>query len=375
MKQRAAPPFGGFSRHVSRPFAGRQWGLLRALLGGRAPTTTHPAPRRSGQPRPLILPLALSLPLLLAGCADFTDLLGQKGPPRQSLRPVPRAEGLAQPQVASVESRLLAAHYAEAQTRDLARGLLRMDGGGGADTTYDRADLVRNFERIAFYSEHRQGDGLEPGDDMPGQLLRWQQPVRMRVEFGASVPEATRDDDRAVLRGYVRRLSRATGHAMSLGTGNGGNFHVLVMGEDDRAEATERLRALVPNLSARTLNTLRTLPRDVPCLVMGFAGAGNPATYDRAVALVRAELPELMRRACFHEEIAQGLGLRNDSLAARPSIFNDDGEFALLTVQDEAMLRILYDARLRPGMSLDEAHPIIEEIAAELMPAPEGTEL
>ncbi|MGB5870515.1 MAG: DUF2927 domain-containing protein, partial [Albidovulum sp.] len=53
---------------------------------------------------------------------------------------------------------------------------------------------------------------------------------------------------------------------------------------------------------------------------------------------------------------------------ARPSIFNDSEEFAALTTQDEMMLRILYDKRLRPGMTLAEARPIVETIAAELLP-------
>jgi hypothetical protein len=58
---------------------------------------------------------------------------------------------------------------------------------------------------------------------------------------------------------------------------------------------------------------------------------GNSGAYTRAVAVVRAEHPDLLRQSCIHEEIAQGLGLPNDSPAARPSIFNDDEEFALLT--------------------------------------------
>ncbi len=31
------------------------------------------------------------------------------------------------------------------------------------------------------------------------------------------------------------------------------------------------------------------------------------------------------------------------------------------------MLRILYDPRLEPGMSLEEARPVVERIAQELM--------
>jgi hypothetical protein len=94
--------------------------------------------------------------------------------------------------------------------------------------------------------------------------------------------------------------------------------------------------------------------------------------YTQAVAVVRAEHPDLLRLSCIHEELAQGLGLANDSPSARPSIFNDDEEFALLTPQDELMLRILYDRRLKPGMTADEARPIVERIAAELMAGGSG---
>lgn len=52
---------------------------------------------------------------------------------------------------------------------------------------------------------------------------------------------------------------------------------------------------------------------------------------------------------------------------ARPSIFNDDEEFSLLTRHDELLLRILYDPRLRPGITEAEARPIVTTIATELM--------
>jgi hypothetical protein len=83
--------------------------------------------------------------------------------------------------------------------------------------------------------------------------------------------------------------------------------------------------------------------------------------------LVRTEHPDLTRRACYHEELAQGLGLANDDQNARPSIFNDDEEFALLTSHDELLLKILYDPRLQPGMSADEARPIVWSLAQELV--------
>ena len=110
-----------------------------------------------------------------------------------------------------------------------------------------------------------------------------------------------------------------------------------------------------------------TPPRKVYCLVFAGGPQRDPLNYSRGVALIRAEQPDLMRESCIHEEIAQGLGLRNDSPKARPSIFNDDDEFARLTSHDEKLLQILYDRRLRVGMSAPEAKPIVERIAQEVM--------
>jgi len=79
----------------------------------------------------------------------------------------------------------------------------------------------------------------------------------------------------------------------------------------------------------------------------------------------RAEPPDLLLFRFIHEEVSQGLGLANDSPSARPSIFNDDDEFALLTTHDEQLLSILYDPRLSPGMTAGQARETVRKIATE----------
>src|SRR5690606_1703046 len=96
---------------------------------------------------------------------------------------------------------------------------------------------------------------------------------------------------------------------------------------------------------------------------------GDRPEYVSAVAVIRAELPARLRSSCIHEELAQGLGLANGSPRARPAIFNDDEEFALLTVHDELLLEMLYDTRPRPGMTPADAAPLLEGIAAERLSA------
>jgi hypothetical protein len=126
------------------------------------------------------------------------------------------------------------------------------------------------------------------------------------------------------------------------------------------------LRRIIPRIGDNAVETVEDLPRSSYCLVFAW-DPQNDGAYTKAVAVIRAEHPDLFRLSCIHEEIAQGLGLSNDSPLARPSIFNDDEEFGLLTSHDEMLLRMLYDDRLVPGMSSDEARPLIAEMADEIM--------
>jgi hypothetical protein len=265
----------------------------------------------------------------------------------------------------SPQAQELRRYYARVQEDLLARGLLRVDGGG-VDTPFTDQMLARNFERIALAEEYTRGAGLQPSSGALGEIKKWTVPVRVGVTFGNSLSSQDQVKDREILGSYTRRLSRVTGHPISLVTSQP-NFHVLVMGEDDKAQLRDTLDRIAPGMEASSRAIFLNLPRSIHCLVVAFADNNASSAYRQAVALVRTEHPDLTRRACYHEELAQGLGLANDDQNARPSIFNDDEEFALLTSHDELLLKILYDPRLQPGMSADEARPIVWSLAQELV--------
>ncbi len=300
--------------------------------------------------------------LALAACDPVTPVSS----PAPQQRPADVAKTAPTP---SAQSQELARYYNLLQSDLLARGLLRTDGGG-PDTPYDADDLARNFETIAFYDEYARGGGLGAQNRKPaGTLSRWANPVRIGVEFGDSVPQAQRTKDKGDIQRYADRLARVTGHPITATDGKA-NFHVFVAGEDDRDFVQRRLRQLVPNISNTELELFQNLPRSFYCFVVAVSGSRSPHEYTRAVALIRSEHPDLVRLSCIHEEIAQGLGLPNDSPRARPSIFNDDDEFALLTSHDEKLLTLLYDPRLTPGMSAEAARPVTRIISRELLGHP-----
>lgn len=245
----------------------------------------------------------------------------------------------------------------------ITQGLLRTDGGG-KDTPFTDRQLAENFATIAFFDEYVASGGDLVARQVAAPLRRWDRPVRVRILFGESIPQGQRDRDRATITDYVNRLAAITGH--SIRVADSGNFTVMILNLDEREAAEGRLRAAVPQIAPGAIRAVTRMPQETDCQMFAFT-RGPGAAYTDAIAVIRGEQPELARLACLHEELAQGLGLPNDSPAARPSIFNDDEEFATLTRQDELMLKMLYDPRLKAGMTLAEARPIIDTMAAELL--------
>lgn len=277
--------------------------------------------------------------------------------------PAPVPPPIEAPTEPSASSRALTDYYQRVEASLLTQGLLRTDGGG-PDAPFTEKDLVENFVRIALYEEYAPVGGQLVPKQTQSKLHRWDEPIRMSVRFGETVPQAVRDRDRQAIGSFSQRLARITGLPIRL-VRQGANFHVFVINDDELKVMAPELRRILPDISDSAVNTVTRLPRSSYCLV--FASDKGDGTYDRAVAIIRAEHPDLLRLSCIHEELAQGLGLANDSPAARPSVFNDDEEFGLLTTHDEYLLRMLYDPRMRPGMREAEARPVARVIAAELM--------
>jgi hypothetical protein len=250
----------------------------------------------------------------------------------------------------------------------LSRGLMRTDGGG-PDTPFEMHDILRHFQDIAFYDEYDATLGFSR-ISQASHLEKWTTPVRFNPVFGKSIDRNRVKLAKATVAKYVKKLSRITGHPM-LVSARKPNFDVLFMGHDDRDQMDAFLASRGPQIGALAKQVVAMMPEDVHCMVMAFSNAEIRHGYTHAIAIIRAEHPPLMQRACIEEELAQGLGLANDSPYARPSIFNDDDEFATLTTMDAVMLQILYNPRLLPGMTLDQARPYLYEIS-ELLNEPQS---
>ncbi len=293
--------------------------------------------------------------LCLAGC----DGLGPFGAyDHASPPPSPPYE-----EAISPESREVSAYYQKVEQGHRTRGLLRIDGGG-PDVPFDDRRLYETFMATAFSREFTDVGAALVRREGDSQMHRWETPIRIQTIFGASVPDARRAEDSAAIQRYADRLGRVTGHPISY-VERGGNFPVLILSEDERQVSGPLMRRLIPGIRDREIALIENLDLATYCIVVA-SDPKDDGVLTRAAAVIRAELPPLLRLSCIHEEIAQGLGLANDSPRARPSIFNDDDEFGRLTTMDEQMLQMLYSPLLSPGIDAETARPVARQLAKAL---------
>jgi hypothetical protein len=327
---------------------------------GRSPAAPGP-----GASRPW---LAVAAALALAGCAGS----GLRESPPPAARPAATAEAPAD-EGPDASSSSLVQFYADVEGDLTASGRMRREIAP-ADAPYSVEDLVRNFERIALYDEYVDLGGRFVRSETPSFLRRWNRPVRVGVMTGPSVPAEEAARDRANVAAFTSRVARLTGLDMGLSDGSDVNFLVLFMNSSERTAFADQVSARYPEFAPAVMGALRDTPLDTFCTAYAFSDPADAALYSAVIVLIRAEHPPLTRMSCVHEEMAQAMGLPNDSPDARPSLFNDSLEFAILTEHDEILLRMLYDPRLRPGMTAAEARPVLPEIARDAMEAQFGAD-
>ncbi len=313
-----------------------------------------------------------SVPAILLGAALLLSGCTGPGSGPQSPQGLPQAAMPAEippePRDGAGQDGDLTRFYADVEGGLTASGRMRRETAP-VDAPYSVDDLVRNFERIALYDEYVDVGGRFVRSETPSYLRRWGGPVRVGVMTGPSVPVEEASRDRANVAAFTNRLARLTGQDMRIGTDDEVNFLVLFMNDAEREAFAREVSARYPGFAPSVMGALRDTPLDTFCTAYAFGDPSDPANYAAVMILIRAEHPPLTRLSCVHEEMAQAMGLPNDSPDARPSLFNDSLEFALLTEHDEILLRMLYDPRLRPGMTAAEARPILPAVARDAINA------
>ncbi len=293
--------------------------------------------------------------MALAGCEAPTQVAMSNVHPKPATRPV-----------ASDESQRIKSYYASVQSRLVAQGKLRQEYAP-KDAPFSADDLVSDFEKVALYDEYTLGNGGFIEKQTISTLRRWNKPVRIGLYFGPLVtPKQRAIDTRSVSR-FAARLAAISGLKIRMSNLKNANYVVMFLNRDEQISLTPKLAETIPQLVPTIVQEIQNSPRNIFCVAYALSDADQPTEYSGVVILIKSEHARIMRNSCIQEEMTQALGLANDGPDIRPSIFNDDEEFATLTRHDEILLKMLYDPRLRVGMTPDHARPLLKQVAEDAL--------
>ena len=82
--------------------------------------------------------------------------------------------------------------------------------------------------------------------------------------------------------------------------------------------------------------------------------------------LIVADAGDFVFYDCIYEELLQSLGPINDDTTVPWTMFNDDVQMGFFDVYDQYLLNILYDRRIRPGMTRAEVEALLPAVLPQV---------
>lgn len=208
-------------------------------------------------------------------------------------------------------------------------------------TDFTNDEIREGFFKIAF--------GAELQLDRPaGRVRKFDEPVRIFVETASA-------DRRNELAKVVADIRTRVNHLDIDVTSDrrAANFVVRLVPE---RKLKTTIRALYGDDKAKRIQQAL----NPECL----SGIGKDERFRirRAEAILPIDAGDFTFYDCAYEELLQALGAINDDASVPWTMFNDDVQMGFFDVYDQYLLNILYDPRIRPGMTKDEVDAVLPDI-------------
>jgi len=209
-------------------------------------------------------------------------------------------------------------------------------------THFSAAELTRGLLALAFGSDLHVGP-LEPG------LRRFNHPIRARVLGGGSV------DRKAAMERVLREFATKVPQ-----------LQLVVVPDVEKADLEVRLidekefaAALRAAFGARVANDFikRTDPQ-----CMTSVTSESDGTIDHAISFVIVDKGVDVFLDCAYHEPLHAFGLSNHDQHNPWTTLNQKRMVGYLTVYDRMLLTLLYDPRIRPGMSKAQTRKALQGI-------------
>jgi uncharacterized protein YjiS (DUF1127 family) len=207
--------------------------------------------------------------------------------------------------------------------------------------------LLKSFIEIAMFNEY---------SNAPAGIRKWTLPIN--YFFVHRVGDQALHERLA--RMHLEQLSDITGLSIKPAQARKSANLLIIFSTEAQLRGE-----LLSDFGIRSRQQREALFRRSVCL--GHFALANDASIARAVVIIPVDRASAHAKLvdCIVEETTQILGLPNDSEKVFPSIFNDKSVDSLLSGLDYLLLKMLYDPRIKAGMNLQQAAPVLKTIIDE----------
>jgi hypothetical protein len=211
--------------------------------------------------------------------------------------------------------------------------------------SFTDAEILEGFLNTTFGAEYHLSGRVD-------RIRKYTQPVRLFAD-------GRRADRKAQLAKVVADIASRVQHLDIAMVETAEEANVTVKLVRDR-ELYRTIASLYGNDRAKDIR----ISLDPQCLT-GFRknDAYEIEHYD---VILTVDNGDFVFLDCAYEEVLQSLGPINDTSATPWTMFNDDVSMGFFDVYDQYILNLLYDPRIKAGMTVEEVKAVLPDVLRDV---------
>ena len=206
-------------------------------------------------------------------------------------------------------------------------------------------EITDGFLKTAFGAEYHLAGRVD-------RIRKYDMPVRVYAD-------GTRADRKAQLAKVVADIGAKIQHLDIATTENSENANIKVKLVRDR----DLYRTITTFYGSERAREIRT-SLDPQCL-SGFR-KNEQFEIEHSDVILTVDNGDFVFFDCAYEELLQSLGPINDTASVPWTMFNDSVSMGYFDVYDQYILNLLYDPRIKAGMTVQEVKAVLPEVLADV---------
>jgi hypothetical protein len=211
--------------------------------------------------------------------------------------------------------------------------------------TFTDGEIADGFFKTAFGAEYHLAGRVD-------RIRKYQMPVRVYAE-------GDHPDRKAQLAKVVTDIAQRIAHldiAMTEASGDANVYVKLVRDRDlfrtmRNSYGSDRARAIKTSLDPQCLSGFRK---------------NEKFEIEHSDVILTVDKGDFIFLDCAYEELLQSLGPINDTSSVPWTMFNDNVSMGFFDIYDQYILNILYDPRVKAGMSVEEVKAVLPEVLVDV---------